>query len=144
LVITQKLLIISEIWQGRNEEFYRGPYIDAFCQAWFHFAQLFQRNRIKYEKVNGRTTDDGRQVMAIPGQMEPHLSGTMYARSYIKLLHLVPFGQYTLPLLLKRERMVKLHVFGNNSKTVSYSFWNKGWTVLKFWKFDEKRAITPR
>jgi hypothetical protein len=51
---------------GRNEEFYRGPYIDAFCQAWFHFAQLFQRNRLKYEKVNGRTTDDGRQVMAIP------------------------------------------------------------------------------
>jgi hypothetical protein len=27
-------------------------------------AQLFQRSRLKYEKVNGRT--DGRQVMAIP------------------------------------------------------------------------------
>jgi hypothetical protein len=36
---------------------YRGPYIDAFCQVWFHLAQLFQRSRIKYEKVNGRTTD---------------------------------------------------------------------------------------
>jgi hypothetical protein len=37
----------------------------------------------------------------------------------IKLLHLVPFGQQTWPLLLKIEHMVKLHVFGNNSKTVN-------------------------
>jgi hypothetical protein len=44
---------------------YRGHYIDAFRQAWFQLAQLFQRSRLKYEKVNGRTTDDGRQVMAI-------------------------------------------------------------------------------
>jgi hypothetical protein len=36
---------------------YRGPYIDAFCQVWFHLAQLFQRSRLKYEKVNWRTTD---------------------------------------------------------------------------------------
>ena len=42
---------------GRNEEIYRGPYIDAFCQVWFHLAQLFQRSRLKYEKVNGQTTD---------------------------------------------------------------------------------------
>jgi hypothetical protein len=43
---------------GRNEENYRGPYIDAFCQVWFHLVQLFQRSRLKYE-VNGRTTSDG-------------------------------------------------------------------------------------
>ena len=48
------------------KKLYRGPYIDAFCQVWFHLAQLFQRSRLKYEKVNGRRTDDGRQVMAIP------------------------------------------------------------------------------
>jgi hypothetical protein len=36
-----------------------GPYIDAYCQVWFHLAKLFQRRRLKYEKV------DGRQVMAI-------------------------------------------------------------------------------
>jgi hypothetical protein len=48
------------------KKLYRGPYIDTFCQVWFHLAQLFQRSRLKYEKVNGRTTDDGRQVMAIP------------------------------------------------------------------------------
>ena len=48
------------------KKLYRGPYIDALCQVWFHLAQLFQRSRLKYEKVNGRTTDDGRQVMAIP------------------------------------------------------------------------------
>jgi hypothetical protein len=41
-----------------NEEVYRGSYIDAFCQVWFHLAQLFQKSRLKYEKVNGRTTDD--------------------------------------------------------------------------------------
>ena len=45
---------------GRNEEtLYKGPYIDAFCQVRFHLAQLFQRSRLKYEKVNGRTTSDG-------------------------------------------------------------------------------------
>jgi hypothetical protein len=44
------------------KKIYRGPYIDAFCQVWFHLAQLFQRSRLKYEKVNGRTTDDGRRT----------------------------------------------------------------------------------
>ena len=50
-------------------------------------------------------------------QMEPNLAGSIYVRSSIK--HLVPFGQQTWPLLLKIEHMVKLHVFGNNSKTVN-------------------------
>ena len=50
------------------------------------------------------------------GQMEPNLAGSIYVSSSIKLLHLVPFGQQTWPLL---EHMVKLHVFGNNSKTVN-------------------------
>jgi hypothetical protein len=49
-------------------------------------------------------------------QMEPNLTGSIYVRSSIKLLHLVPFGPQTWPLLLKIEHMVKLHVFGNNSK----------------------------
>ena len=31
-----------------------------------------------------------------------------------------------------------------NLTSISYSFWNKKRKVLKFWKFDEKRAITPR
>jgi hypothetical protein len=53
------------------------------------------------------------------GQMEPNLAGRIYVRSSIKLIHLVPFGQQTWPLLLKVEHMVKLHVFGNNSKTVN-------------------------
>ena len=53
------------------------------------------------------------------GQMEPNLAGSIYVRSSIKLLHLIPFGQQTWPLLLKIEHMVKLHVFGNNSKTVN-------------------------
>ena len=53
------------------------------------------------------------------GQMEPNLAGSIYVRSSIKKFHLVPFGQQTWPLLLKIEHMVKLHVFGNNSKTVN-------------------------
>jgi hypothetical protein len=53
------------------------------------------------------------------GQMEPNLAGSIYVRSSMK--HLVPFGQQTWPLLLKTEHMVKLHVFGNNSKTVNKS-----------------------
>jgi hypothetical protein len=35
-----------------------GP-IDAYCQVWFHLAKLFQRRRLKYEKVNRRTPSDG-------------------------------------------------------------------------------------
>jgi hypothetical protein len=34
----------------------KGPYIDAFCQVWFHLVQLFQRSRVKYEKLT-----DGRR-----------------------------------------------------------------------------------
>jgi hypothetical protein len=51
--------------------------------------------------------------------MEPNLAGSIYASSSIKLLQLVPFGQQTWPLLLKVEHMVKLHVFGNSSKTIN-------------------------
>jgi hypothetical protein len=40
--------------------------------------------------------------------MEPNLAGSIYVRSSIKLLHIVPFGQQTWPLLLKIEHMVKL------------------------------------
>ena len=53
------------------------------------------------------------------GQMEPNLAGSVYVRSSIKLLHLVPFDQQTWPLLLRIEHMVKLHVFGNTSKTIN-------------------------
>ena len=52
-------------------------------------------------------------------QMEPNLARRVYVRSSMKHLHLVPFGQQTWPLLLKIEHRVKLHVFGNNSKTVN-------------------------
>jgi hypothetical protein len=38
-----------------------------------------------------------------------------------------------------------LHIFCNlNLTSISYSFWNKGRKVLTFWKFDEKREITPK
>jgi hypothetical protein len=36
------------------------------------------------------------------------------------------------------------HVCSLNLTFISNSFWNKGWKVLKCWKFDEKREITPK
>ena len=36
------------------------------------------------------------------------------------------------------------HACSLNLASISYIFWNKGRKVLTFWKFDEKRAITPR
>jgi hypothetical protein len=43
------------------KKLYRGPYIDAFCQVWFNLVQLFQRSRLKYEKLmdGRRTPSDG-------------------------------------------------------------------------------------
>jgi hypothetical protein len=38
--------------RNEMEKIYRGPYIDAYCQVWFHLAKLFQRRRLKYEKVH--------------------------------------------------------------------------------------------
>jgi hypothetical protein len=36
------------------------------------------------------------------------------------------------------------HICNLNLTSISYRFWNKGRKVLKYWQFDEKRAITPR
>jgi phage-related protein len=85
------------------------------------------------------------------GQMEPNLAGSIYVRSSIKILHLVPFGQQTWLLLLKIEHMVKLHVFGNNSKTINnirnLTKWSaqQDLTTLKFWrKYDyPSRSYCP-
>ena len=40
---------------GRNEQFNRGPSIDASYQVSFHLAEVFQMRRLKCEKL----TDDG-------------------------------------------------------------------------------------
>ena len=55
----QELPMAPYLLVERNEmeKLYRGPYMDAYCQVWFHLAKLFQRRRLKYEKVNGQTTD---------------------------------------------------------------------------------------
>ena len=45
---------------GQNEQFYKGPSIDASYQVSVHLAEGFQRRILKCEKL----TDDGRQVMA--------------------------------------------------------------------------------
>jgi hypothetical protein len=74
-----------------EHNFGRGPSKNNSTKVWLQLAQWFQ----------------------------PNLAESIYVRSSIKLLHLVPFGQQTWPLLLKIEHMVKLHVFGNNSKNVN-------------------------
>jgi hypothetical protein len=53
-------------------------------------------------------------LLKLLGQMEPNLAGSIYVRSSIKLLHLIPFGQQTWPLLLKIAGHVDLdmlHMF---------------------------------
>ena len=52
----KKELFLAAMFIGQMER-NGGPYIDAYCQVWFHLAKLFQRRRLKYEKVNGRTMD---------------------------------------------------------------------------------------
>ena len=69
---------------GRNEEMYRGPYIDAFCQVWFHLVQLFQRSRLKYEKLT-----DGRQVMAIPLGIVKKIILNVYMYDFFDLKHIL-------------------------------------------------------
>ena len=53
------------------EKLYRGPYIDAYCQVWFHLAKLFQRRRLKYEKLTDgrRTPSDGNTSHGPLGQV---------------------------------------------------------------------------
>jgi hypothetical protein len=41
------------------------------------------------------------------GQMAPNLAGSIYVRSSIKLLHLIPFGQQTWPFLNKKRKVLK-------------------------------------
>jgi hypothetical protein len=42
------------LYLDHRYKLYRGPYINAFCQAWFHLAQLFQRSRLKYDRTNDK------------------------------------------------------------------------------------------
>jgi hypothetical protein len=45
------------------------------------------------------------------GKMEPNLAGSIYVRSSIKLLHLIPFGQQTWPprLILFSDKYEKVN-----------------------------------
>jgi hypothetical protein len=46
--------------RDKMSNLYKGPSIDASYQVSVHLAEVFQRRRLKCEKL----TDDGRQVMA--------------------------------------------------------------------------------
>jgi hypothetical protein len=74
---------VSEAKWNEMEKLYRGPDIDAYCQVWFNLAKLFQRRRLKYEKVNEQTRiilfSDWLMLKKFSplkqlGQMEPNLA----------------------------------------------------------------------
>jgi hypothetical protein len=48
------------------------------------------------------------------------------------------------PLFQKLLEINAEHVCRLNLTFISNSFWNKGRKLLKCWKFDEKRKITPK
>jgi hypothetical protein len=58
--------IVFFYYWNEMEKLYRGPYIDAYCQVWFHLAKLFQRR-----KLNQRLSRDCIKQL---GQMEPNLA----------------------------------------------------------------------
>jgi predicted aminopeptidase len=64
----QELPVVAMFVNDRDEmsNLYRGPSIDASYQVSVHLAEVFQRRRLKCEKLtdDGRRTDDGCQVMA--------------------------------------------------------------------------------
>ena len=121
------------------EKLYRGPYIDAYCQVWFHLAKLFQRRRLKYEKFNGWTTDaKWWQYLTWPfgsGELKNDEKRAITPRR----------GNQIYFKIAGHVDLDKLNMFSVYTQHLSfYSFWNKGWKVLTFLKFDEKRAITSR
>ena len=69
--------------RNEMEKLYRGPYIDAYCQVWFHLVKLFQRRRLKYEQVNGRTTSDGNTFG--PGELKNDEKRAITPRRVIRL-----------------------------------------------------------
>jgi hypothetical protein len=55
-----------------------------------------------------------------------------------------PFWSYFLQNCMVDRSWHVEHVCCLNLTFISNSFWNKGRKVLKCWKFDEKREITPK
>jgi hypothetical protein len=75
---------------------YRGSYIDASCQVWLNLAKQFQRRRFFLTVANQKQELPLVAIsspLKLLGQMEPNLAGSIYVRSSIKLLHIMPFGQ---------------------------------------------------
>jgi hypothetical protein len=73
--------------RDKMSNLYKGPSIDSSYQVSVHLEEGFQGRRLKYEKVNGWTTDNGNTSHG------PNLAVSIYVRSSIKFLHFVPFHQ---------------------------------------------------
>ena len=71
------------------KKLYRGPYIDVFCQVWFHLVQLFQRSRLKYEKLTDgrRMPSDGNTSHDPLGQVSLKREQKINRKTVISILH---------------------------------------------------------
>jgi hypothetical protein len=81
---------------GRNEQFYRGPSIDASYQVSVHLGKRFQRRRFKKIGQSETRIACGGHVcknyspLKPPGQMNQDLVGSILGRSSLKIGHLAP------------------------------------------------------
>jgi hypothetical protein len=99
--------------QGHRTYFQREPPKDDSGQVWFKLAQWFQRRRFLKKFTDGR-----RKRMPIDGN-----SSYRWAKN----------------CSVGRSWQAE-HVCNLNLISISYSFWNKGWKVLKFRQLDEKKG----
>jgi hypothetical protein len=80
-----------------------------FCQAFSEEKHLLTVANPKQELLLAAIfvgqTEYKSSPLKLLGQMEPNLAGSIYVRSSIKLLHLVPFGQQTWPPRLNLSRI---------------------------------------
>ena len=112
------------------------------CIEFLHFVPFRQRIWLPRAIVSVWLMLNKSSPLKLLGEMETNLAGSIYVRSSIKRLHLVPFGQQTWPLILRIKHMVTLHVFDNNSTTVNNvrNLTGQKWsaqqnlTTLKFWR----------
>jgi hypothetical protein len=66
------------------EKLYRGPYIDAYCQVWFHLAKLFQRRRLNQRQSKMAATT-GHSINTGPNRENTEISSSLKLLHWLKL-----------------------------------------------------------
>ena len=116
------------------KKLYRGPYIDALCQVWFHLVKLFQRSRLKYEKLtDGRRTTDAKWWQYLTW---PFGSGELKKWWQLNIWPNFSLRTITLPKIIGPEQNVNLicnlsvYTHIPNIKSISQSIVKKKWSEL--------------